>query len=163
MIRRPPRSTLFPYTTLFRSRVASEAALHRAKAELRHAEDHLARLEPLLPQKFVTEDRVDEARTRRVSTAMAAEQARTSVLAADAALDEARARKRAALATLAATRAQHVATEAALQQSKSERARAEDAVGQVAGMNARVAAAEAAVHSAELDLEYTRVQAPFSR
>src|SRR5437870_10959352 len=65
MIRRPPRSTLFPYTTLFRSRVASEAALHRAKAELRHAEDHLARLEPLLPEKFVTEDRVDEARDRK--------------------------------------------------------------------------------------------------
>src|SRR3712207_8539010 len=26
MIRRPPRSTLFPYTTLFRSRIAVEAA-----------------------------------------------------------------------------------------------------------------------------------------
>ncbi len=110
----------------------------------------------------MTEDRVDEARTRRVSAAMAAEQARTSVLAADAALDEARAKKRGALATLDATRAQHVATEAALRQSRSERARAEDAVGQVEAMNARVAAAEAAVHSAELDLEYTRVRAPFS-
>src|SRR3989440_730077 len=143
-------------------RVASEAALQRAKAELRHAEDHLARLEPLLPEKFVTEDRVDEARTRRISAAMAAEQARTSILAADAALNEARARKRAAVATLEATRAQHLATEAGLRQSKSERARAEDAVGQVANMNARVAAAEAALHSAELDLEYTRVRAPFS-
>src|SRR5437870_11455841 len=146
MIRRPPRSTLFPYTTLFRSRVASEAALHRAKAELRNAEDHLARLEPLLPEKFVTEDRVDEARTRRVSAAMTAEQARTSVLAADAALDEARARKRASVATLAAARAQHLATEAALQQSKSERGRAEDAVGHVADRNARLAAAEPPVH-----------------
>src|SRR6059058_5394420 len=142
--------------------VASEATLQRAKAELRHAEDHLARLEPQLPQKFVTEDRVDEARTRRISAAMTAEQARTSVLAADAALEEARARKQAALATLAATRAQHLATEAALQQSKSERGRAEDAVGQVADMNARGAASEAAVHAAELDLEYTRVRAPFS-
>src|ERR1044071_7324631 len=28
MIRRPPRSTLFPYTTLFRSLYASEPALH---------------------------------------------------------------------------------------------------------------------------------------
>src|SRR5262249_32148569 len=46
-------------------RVASDAALQRAKAELRNAEDHLARLEPLLPEKFVTEDRVDEARTKR--------------------------------------------------------------------------------------------------
>jgi len=143
-------------------RVASEAALRRAQAELKQAGDHLSRLEPLLPRQFVTEDRVEEARTKRISASMAVEQARTSVLATDAALDEARARKRAAVATLAATRAQHVATEASLQQSRSERARAEDAVGQVAGVNARVAAAEAAVHSAELDLEYTRVQAPFS-
>jgi membrane fusion protein, multidrug efflux system len=143
-------------------RVASEAALRREEAEFQHAADHLARLEPLLPRKFVTEDRVEEARTRRVSAAMAVEQARTSVLAADAALDEARARKRAAVATLAATRAQHVATEAALAQSRSERARAEDAVGQVADINARVAAAEAAVRAAELDLEYARVHAPFA-
>ena len=142
-------------------RVASQAALYRARAELRNAEDHLARLEPLLPEKFVTEDKVDEARTKRVSAAMAAEQARTSVLAVDAALDEARAKKRAAVATLEATRAQHLATEAALRQSRSERARAEDAVGQVANTNARLAAAEAGLHSAELDLEYTRVRAPF--
>src|SRR6059036_742962 len=143
-------------------RVASEAALQRARAELRNAEDHLARLEPLLPEKFVTEDKVDEARTKRISAAMAAEQARTSILAADAALDEARAKKRAAVATLASTRAQHLATEAALRQSKSDRARADDAVGEVANVNVRVAAAEATLHSAELDLEYTRVRAPFS-
>src|SRR3712207_8364477 len=30
MIRRPPRSTLFPYTTLFRSRLAPDADRHRA-------------------------------------------------------------------------------------------------------------------------------------
>jgi len=143
-------------------RIASEAAFQRAKAELRNAEDHLARLEPLLPEKFVTEDRVDEARTKKISAAMGAEQARTSVLAADAALDEARAKKRAAVATLAATRAQHVATEAALRQSRSDRAKAEDSIGQLATTNARIAAAEAAVHSAELDLEYTQVRAPFS-
>src|SRR5256886_9711065 len=29
MIRRPPRSTLFPYTTLFRSRARAEAPVHR--------------------------------------------------------------------------------------------------------------------------------------
>ena len=143
-------------------RAASEAALRRAQAELKQAGDHLSRLEPLLPRQFVTEDRVEDARTKQVSAAMAVEQARTSVVAVDAALDEARARKRAAVAALAATRAQHVATEASLQQSRSERARAEDAVGQVAGMNARVAAAEAVVRAAELDLEYTRVQAPFN-
>src|SRR2546426_4888556 len=35
MIRRPPRSTLFPYTTLFRSRAIGEGA--RARLVLRHA------------------------------------------------------------------------------------------------------------------------------
>jgi multidrug efflux system membrane fusion protein len=143
-------------------RVASEAALHRAKSDLKYAEDYLARVEQLLPEKFITEDKVEDARTKRVSAAMAAEQARTSVLAVDAALDEARAKKRAAVAALTATRAQHVATEAALRQSRSDRAKAEDSIGQLANTNARIAAAEASVHSAELDLEYTRVRAPFT-
>jgi multidrug efflux system membrane fusion protein len=143
-------------------RVASEAALLRARADLRYAEDYLARVEQLLPEKFITEDKVEDARTKRVSAALAVEQARTSVVAIDAALDEARAKKRAAVATLAATRAQHVATEAALRGSKSDRAKAEDSIGQLANTNARIAAAEASVHSAELDLEYTRVKAPFT-
>src|SRR3712207_8131182 len=34
MIRRPPRSTLFPYTTLFRSLEAENARLRRAVADL---------------------------------------------------------------------------------------------------------------------------------
>src|SRR3712207_3644935 len=40
MIRRPPRSTLFPYTTLFRSEVAIEVLLHGALYALAgHQED----------------------------------------------------------------------------------------------------------------------------
>src|SRR5215813_2030366 len=143
-------------------RAASEAALFRAKSDLKYAQDYLARVEQLLPEKFITEDKVDDARTKRISAAMAAEQARTSVVAVDAALDEARAKKRAAVAALTATRAQHIATEAALRASKSDRAKAEDSIGQLANTNARIAAAEAAVHSAELDLEYTQVRAPFT-
>src|SRR2546430_4468964 len=39
MIRRPPRSTLFPYTTLFRSQNASSTAdLEKAEAEARGAQ-----------------------------------------------------------------------------------------------------------------------------
>src|SRR5215467_7316274 len=143
-------------------RVASEATLFRAKSDLKYSEDYLARVEQLLPEKFITEDKVDDARTKRVSAAMAAEQARTSVVAIDAALDEARAKKQAAVAALTATRAQHVATEAAVHASKSDRAKAEASIGQLANTNARIAAAEAAVHSAELDLEYTRMRAPFT-
>src|SRR3989441_10436750 len=54
MIRRPPRSTLFPYTTLFRSRLQPDAGEgERDAAELEHvaeqkarAEQHDAGLEP---------------------------------------------------------------------------------------------------------------------
>ena len=141
-------------------RLAAEASLQRAQADFEHADDYLKRLEPLLPRQFVTEEKVQEARTKRISAAMLVEQNRTSVQAALAGLDEAKARKRAAVAGLASTRAQHAASEAALQQARAERARAEDAVGQVGNINARLAAAQAAVHAAELDLSFCRVLAP---
>jgi multidrug efflux system membrane fusion protein len=128
--------------------VVTDAEIARQEAQFQGADDHLKRVEPLLPEQFVTADSVEQARTKR-----------TSALAA---LNEARARKSAAVATLAATRAQHVATEAGVQQARSERARAQDAIGQIEGINARLAAAQAAVHSAELDLSYCRVRAPFT-
>src|SRR5260370_7148914 len=42
MIRRPPRSTLFPYTTLFRSRVVGEETVHRGTFGGRHVRRLLA-------------------------------------------------------------------------------------------------------------------------
>src|SRR5256885_986989 len=48
MIRRPPRSTLFPYTTLFRSRPASMAAVYQ---ELQGIEAQLVRKTPLPPTR----------------------------------------------------------------------------------------------------------------
>src|SRR5688572_31121837 len=46
MIRQPPRSTLFPYTTLFRSMAARSAitshALHRARGASSRSETHTA-------------------------------------------------------------------------------------------------------------------------
>src|SRR5262245_57277554 len=113
---------------------ASAAEVSRLEAQLRNADDHLRRLEPLLPQQFVTVDQLDSARTQRDAAA----------------------------AALAATRAQHEATQAALRQADAERGRALDAVADGDGSNARVAAAEAAVHSAELDLGYCQVVAPFT-
>jgi len=128
--------------------VVADAEIARLQAQFQRAEDHLQRLEPLLPQQFVTTDSVEQARTQRD--------------AARAALDEAQARKRAAVAALVTTRAQHGATESALHQARSERSRAENAIGEIEGSNARIAAAEAAVHAAELDLTYCRVRAPFT-
>src|SRR3712207_7825544 len=43
MIRRPPRSTLFPYTTLFRSSQHPIALLHLLRIEI-HARSHLLEL-----------------------------------------------------------------------------------------------------------------------
>jgi multidrug efflux system membrane fusion protein len=128
--------------------VMADAEIARLEAQFQHADEHLKRVEPLLPLQFVTTDNVEKARTERAS--------------ALAALNEARARKGASVAALAATRAQHVATEAALKQARSERARAQDAIGEYEGTNARIAAAEAAVHSVELDLSYCQVRAPFT-
>src|SRR3712207_9403630 len=42
MIRRPPRSTLFPYTTLFRSQVEHFPLVAQNILELRNKLDHLA-------------------------------------------------------------------------------------------------------------------------
>src|SRR5256885_13212026 len=44
MIRRPPRSTLFPYTTLFRSAVAADARLRRQRIHRLRARDARNRL-----------------------------------------------------------------------------------------------------------------------
>src|SRR5262244_850257 len=128
--------------------VVADAEIARLEAQFQNADDHLKRVEPLLPLQFVTTDNVEKARTERAS--------------AFAALNEARARKSAAVAGLASARAQHVATEAALKQARSQRASAQDAIGQYEGINTRIAAAEAAVHSAELDLGYSEVRAPFT-
>src|SRR5687768_17675894 len=45
MIRRPPRSTLFPYTTLFRSRLARSTAA----SPPRHDRDNQCRIRPTHP------------------------------------------------------------------------------------------------------------------
>src|SRR5690349_25072529 len=66
MIRRPPRSTLFPYTTLFRSDVAAE--LHAGIAD--HPLDAAARLRRrrcggLLGHRCRSEEHTSELQSRR--------------------------------------------------------------------------------------------------
>src|SRR3712207_7741835 len=50
MIRRPPRSTLFPYTTLFRSRLLRPVAVAQGEKVLALGGDHEA-LEPFRPPR----------------------------------------------------------------------------------------------------------------
>lgn len=115
-------------------RLAAEASVQRAEAEFQDTDDHLKRLVPLLAKEFTTTDLVEAARTRQ--------------RVAEAALEEARKNS--------------AATMAAVDQAKAERVRSDDAIGQVGEYNARIAAAEAELHEAELNLEYCRVTAPFS-
>ncbi len=113
---------------------AAEATVRRAEAEFKNADDHLKRVEPLLEKEFTTTDQVEAARTRQIITAAAVEEAQKGLAAAIA----------------------------GVAQAKSERQRADDAIGQEGDVNGHIAAAEAQLREAELNLEYCRVKAPFS-
>jgi membrane fusion protein, multidrug efflux system len=115
-------------------RLAAEASVERAEAEYTEADDHVKRLEPLLTKEFATADQLEEARTRRLVADTSVREAQRLLLAAAAAVDEA----------------------------KVERLKADDDIGQEGDVNARIAAAEAQLQEAELNLEYCRVTAPFS-
>src|SRR3989442_2442692 len=60
MIRRPPRSTLFPYTTLFRSTFRPGAVAHPFPAGGRGGDDLLLREEALGPLEEVGQRRSEE-------------------------------------------------------------------------------------------------------
>src|SRR2546429_7369026 len=57
MIRRPPRSTLFPYTTLFRSRVQAAGTDGAVEAQVVFVGEHptLARIDPPAPSRPAVE------------------------------------------------------------------------------------------------------------
>src|SRR5882672_6827802 len=46
---------------------AARAAVRRAEAQLQNSSDSLARMEPLLSREFVTPDKIDQARTAKLS------------------------------------------------------------------------------------------------
>ncbi|HTQ50529.1 MAG TPA: HlyD family efflux transporter periplasmic adaptor subunit [Candidatus Acidoferrales bacterium] len=114
--------------------LAAEASVERAEAEYEEADDHVKRLEPLLAKEFATADQLEDARTRRLVADTSVREAQRLQAAAAAAVDEA----------------------------KVQRLKADDDIGQEGDVNARIAAAEAQLHEAELNLEYCRVTAPFN-
>src|SRR2546427_6085438 len=58
MIRRPPRSTLFPYTTLFRSALAATEYRALAEADRSRAAEAAVGLERVVGAAFAATDRV---------------------------------------------------------------------------------------------------------
>jgi membrane fusion protein, multidrug efflux system len=142
-------------------RAAAEAAVARLEAEAAYAEDYLHRVEPLLKREFITADRVADARRQRDASAAAVQEARRRVRAAEAAIREARVRKRAAEAAVQQGTASRRDAAHAVEQSRHELSRSENLLAQNGDRNARLQAAEATVHAAELDVGYCRVSAPF--
>jgi membrane fusion protein, multidrug efflux system len=104
---------------LQRSVTAADAELQRMAPEAAFAADHAQRLQGLTAEKYVTQDRFDEAK-RNVAT-----------------------------------------SRAALEKARAEVGRQKALLGQYGEENAHVAAAEAAVRSAELNVAYCQVRAPF--
>ena len=142
-------------------RTAVEASVVRLEAERDYAEDYLKRVEPLLARQYVTADRVSEARSKRDAAVAAVREAQRKRVAAEAAVVEAQKRKQAAVAGVTQARAARGGAAVGIDQAREERSRAQALLAQYANRNARLAAAEAAVESAELDVGYCRVRAPF--
>src|SRR5882724_8254778 len=55
---------------------AARASVQRMAAQLKNATDSLNRLEPLLPKEFVTPDKIDQARTAKLTAAAGLDEAR---------------------------------------------------------------------------------------
>src|SRR5438093_3522598 len=80
---------------------AARASVQRMEAQLRNATDSLHRLEPLLSREFVTPDKIDQARTAKLTASARLDQARGKMDQAEkdvGALDALRAQRDAALA-----------------------------------------------------------------
>src|SRR3712207_8893527 len=75
MIRRPPRSTLFPYTTLFRSRHRPQTVLHGLRRRqdlrrLRRGEGRAALPRPVHLLRLRSEEHTSELQSRNISYAV---------------------------------------------------------------------------------------------
>src|SRR3712207_7434336 len=74
MIRRPPRSTLFPYTTLFRSTslmAAEDTVLEEAMENLKEAGQRIRATQSLLRSQGMTDGENHRDLLTRLSTALA--------------------------------------------------------------------------------------------
>jgi membrane fusion protein, multidrug efflux system len=125
----------------------AEQGVQRATAEWSYANNNLHRLEPLLPQQFVTVDQVDRARTSEVALAQALKQAQSRLQMAQAELQSAL--------------AQSDRSQANLVQSKAAHEQAQHAVTTLEPLVNQRGAKEAAVRDARYNLNNCRIYAPF--
>jgi multidrug efflux system membrane fusion protein len=125
----------------------ARAGLARAVADLTYASSNLHRIEPLLTEKFVTVDQVDQARTLEETRRQAAEQARSQLKLAQAALQS--------------SHAQYDQSKASLDQSYQQVQQSAHSVATLEPLTARRSGTTSAIETAQYNLDNCRIYAPF--
>ena len=125
----------------------AEAGLARAEADLAYASSNLHRIEPLLAEKFVTQDQVDQARTLEETRHQAVEQARAQLKHSQA--------------TLQSALAQYEQSNASLDQSREQVKQSMHSVTTLAPLTSQRSGKNSAIETAQYNLNNCRIYAPF--
>ena len=125
----------------------AQAEIERSNAELAYASSNLRRIKPLLAKQFVTADQVDQAETLEISRSQAASQARSHLALAQAGLT--------------AAQAQYKQSQAVLDQSRQQVQQASHSVTTLQPLEGQVTGKQAAIDTAQYNLDNCRVRAPF--
>ena len=125
----------------------ARAAVRRAEADRKYAEDNLKRLEPLLAQQYVTVDQVEQARTLVETRSRAVQQAEAQV-----ALSEAR---------VQSNKSHYEQSDADVEQRQAQHEQASNGVQTLQPLTSQREERAAAVRTAQYNLNNCRVYAPF--
>jgi multidrug efflux system membrane fusion protein len=125
----------------------AQAGLARAQADLAYATSNLHRIEPLLAEKYVTVDQVDQARTVEETKRQAVEQARAQLKHSQAALQ--------------AAEAEYEQSKASLDQSREQVQQSMHGVTTLDPLTSQRPGKMSAIETAQYNLNNCRIYAPF--
>ncbi len=127
--------------------VNAQAGLARADADLAYATSNLHRIQPLLAEKFVTVDQVDQVRTQEETKRQAVEQARAQLKVSQATLDSAL--------------AQYEQSRAGLDQSREQIQQSMHSVHTLEPLTSQRSGKLSAIETAQYNLKNCKIYAPF--
>ena len=125
----------------------AEAGRAREEADLEYSAGNLQRLEPLLAEKFVTVDQVEQARAQVEMRRQAVEQARAQVKLSQA--------------TLQAVLAQYEQSKAGLDQSREQVKQSMHSISTLEPLTSQRTGKMSAIETARYNLDNCRIYAPF--
>ena len=125
----------------------AQAGLARAEADLTYAASNLQRLEPLLAEKFVTVDQVEQARAQVEMRRQAVEQARAEVKVSQASLQS--------------VLAQYEQSKAGLDQSREQVKQSMHSISTLEPLTSQRTGKMSAIETAQYNLNNCRIYAPF--